>query len=150
MRSSVVVCPFFCFLSLFQENWRSVSVSFPRGIFASDVCQVCILTRIYPFSGSQRLASICLVASSLIPFWLGLLCRALALRLNRCFFDSFVIETFAHSPTYMAFTNSKDLKEHSIAFSSAFTYGALDEVAAIISSSVAMQTSYPSVTNLIF
>ena len=63
--------------------------------------------------------------------------------------DSFGIRTFA-PPTYMAFTNSKDLKEHFIAFSSVFTYGALDEVAAIMSSSTNTQTSCPSITNLIF
>ena len=69
---------------------------------------------------------------------------------ERVFSNSFGIGTFAHSPTYMAFTNSKDLKEHSIAFSSASTYGALDEVVVIMSSSVAMETSCLSITNLIF
>ena len=66
------------------------------------------------------------------------------------FSDSFGIGTFVPSPTYMAFTNSKDLKEHSIAFSSTSIYGALDEVAAIMSSSAAIEMSYPSVRNLIF
>ena len=59
-------------------------------------------------------------------------------------------ETFAPSPTYIVFTNSKDLKEHSIAFSSTSTYGAPDEVAAIMSFSAAIETSCPFVTNLIF
>ena len=66
------------------------------------------------------------------------------------FFDSFGTKTFSPSSTYMAFTNFKDLKEHFIAFSSTFTYGAPDEVAAIMSSSAAIETSCPSVTNLIF
>ena len=65
-------------------------------------------------------------------------------------FDSFGTEIFDPSPTYIALTNSKDLNEHSIAFSSISTYGAFDEVVAIMSSSAAIETSCPSVTNLIF
>ena len=84
-----------------------------------------------PFSAQAPLSGTCL-----IPEWV--------------FPDSFGIRTFVPSPTYMAFTNSKDLKEHSIAFSSASTYSVPDEVAAIMSSSTAMQTSCPSITNLIF
>ena len=64
--------------------------------------------------------------------------------------NNFGMGTFAHSPTYMAFTNFKNLKEHCIVFSSVSTYIVPDEVAIIISSSVAILTSYPSVTNLIF
>ena len=64
--------------------------------------------------------------------------------------DSFDARIFDHSPTYMALTNFKDLNEHSIAFSSVSTYGALDEVAVIMSSSTDTQTSYSSITNLIF
>ena len=84
-----------------------------------------------PFSTRAPLPSICL-----IPEWV--------------FSDSFGIESFAPSPTNMAFTNSKDLNEHSIAFSSASTYGAPDEVAVIMSSSTAIETSSPSIKNLIF
>ena len=69
---------------------------------------------------------------------------------ERVFSDSLGIGTFAPSPIYMAFTNSRDLKELSNAFSSASTYGASDEVTAIMSSSVAIETSCPSMTNLIF
>ena len=65
-------------------------------------------------------------------------------------FHNFGIGTLASSPTYMAFTNSKDLKEHSIAFSPVSINGAPNEVAAIMSSSTAILTSYPFVTNLIF
>ena len=64
--------------------------------------------------------------------------------------DSFGIRTFAHSPTYIALMNSKDLKEHSIAFSSISTYDAPDKVATIMSSSADTQTSCSFVTNLIF
>ena len=64
--------------------------------------------------------------------------------------DSFGTETFTFSLTYMAFMNSKDLKEHSIAFSSVSTYSAPNEVVAIMSSSTAILTSCPSITNLIF
>ena len=63
--------------------------------------------------------------------------------------DSFGIGTFTPSPTYMTFTNFKDLKEHSIA-SSVSMYGAPDEVVVIMSSSTAIETSCPSITNLIF
>ena len=66
------------------------------------------------------------------------------------FSDSFGTGTFALSPTYMVFTNFKDLNEHSIAFSSASTYGAPDEVATIMSSWAAIEISCPSITNLIF
>ena len=50
----------------------------------------------------------------------------------------------------MALTTSKDLNEHSIAFSPVSTYGAPDEVAVIMSSSTAIETSCPSIKNLIF
>ena len=65
-------------------------------------------------------------------------------------FDSFGIGIFAPSSTYMALTNSRDLNEHSIAFSFVSTYGTLDEVAAIMSSSADTQISHPFVANLIF
>ena len=84
-----------------------------------------------PFSAQAPLPGTCLT-----PEWV--------------FSNSLGIGTFAPSLTYMAFTNSKDLKEHSIAFSSTSTYSAPDEVAAIISFSAAMEISYSSVTNLIF
>ena len=64
--------------------------------------------------------------------------------------DSFGTGIFASSFTYMALTNSRDLNEHSIAFLFASTYGALDEVAAIMSFSAAIETSCPFVTNIIF
>ena len=69
---------------------------------------------------------------------------------EQVFFDSFGTKTFAPSPTYMAFINSQDLKEHSIAFLFVSTYGTPNKVAAIMSSSAAIETSCPSVTNLIF
>ena len=65
-------------------------------------------------------------------------------------FDSFGTKTFDSSPTYMAFTNFKDLKEHSIAFSSIFTYSVPAEVVAFMFSLTDTQTSCPSITNLIF
>ena len=64
-------------------------------------------------------------------------------------FDSFGTGTFALSPTYMALTNFKDLNEHSIAPSSVSTYGTPDEVATIMSFSVAILTNCPSVINFI-
>ena len=64
--------------------------------------------------------------------------------------ESFGMGTFDHFPTYIALKNSRDLKEHSIAFSSIFTYGAHDEVATIIFSLEATKTSCPSIKNLIF
>ena len=150
MRSSVVVCSFLHCHFLSRESWRFCSIFSPpwisvffflsgfypnpnRSFFWITAIGLSMPCSLFPKPFPIRAP---LPGTCLMPEWVTS--------------DSFGTRTFAHSPTYIALTNSKDLKEHSIAFSSISTYGAPDEVAAIMSFSADTQTSCPSVTNLIF
>ena len=149
MRSSVVVCSFLHCPSFSRENWWFCC------LFSSmDLC-LSLLSGLYPSPKRSFFWTTAIGLSmpcSLFPK--PFLTRAplpdICLMLEWVTSDSFSTGTFAYSPTYIALTNSKDLKEHSITFSSISTYGAPDEVATIMSSSADTQTSCPSVTNLIF